>query len=327
MTLGKFLRRMLASVVLLLFVVAAGLYVFTIWQAGVIEARFPPLGKFVSVEGGRLHYAEALPAGEPRATVLLLHGASGNQANMMAPLGAALTRRGYRVIAFDRPGHGWSERILGEAAASPAVQARLIAAALRQLGVARAIIVAHSLAGVVALNFALDQRDVTQAVVLVSPVSHPWPGGVNWTYRAAAHPLLGPLFTNIVVLPAGLLRMPRSIAGIFAPEPAPPDFAQATAAALVLRPREFRDNAQDVVRLYDFVVEQAPRYPGIGVPVAILTGDKDSVVLTHIHSYGNARDIPGATLKIIPGAGHAPHFAHAEDVAAAVDEVEAKANR
>ena len=318
---------MLASFVLVVLVLAAGLYFFTQWQARVIEAKFPPQGKFAAVAGGRLHYTEALPAGAPRGTVLLLHGASGNQANMMAALGGVLTRRGYRVLAVDRPGHGWSERILGDAAASPAAQATLVAEAMRGIGVTRAIVVAHSLAGVVALNFALDQPAFTQGVVLVAPVSHPWPGGVNWTYRAAAHPLWGPIFRNLVVLPAGLARMPAAIAGVFSPEPVPPDFADVTAAALVLRPQEFHDNAQDVVRLYDFVVEQAPRYPGIAVPVAIVTGDKDAVVLTHIHSYGSARDIPGATLKVIPGAGHALHFAHAEEVAAAVDEVEGRLAR
>jgi pimeloyl-ACP methyl ester carboxylesterase len=321
MTFRKSARRMFACAVLFLAIAAAGLALFTAWQARVIEARFPPTGKFVSVEGGRLYYTERSPMGAPRGAVLLLHGASGNQANMMAALGGELTARGFRVLAFDRPGHGWSERILGRAAASPAAQARLLAEALPQISAPRAIVVAHSLAGVVALNMALDQTQATQGVVLVSPVSHPWPGGVNWTYRVGAHPVWGPLFSHLIVMPAGLARLPQSIAGIFAPASAPPGFIADTAAPLVLRPREYQDNAQDVTALYDFVVEQAPRYPQIRVPVSILTGDEDSVVLTHIHSYGSARDIPGAKLQVIKGEGHAPHFAHAPAVAAAVEEV------
>ena len=322
MPLRKILPRMLVSLVLLLALAAAGLALFTQWQTQALEARYPPAGKFVTVEGGRLHYTDALPKGAPRAIVLLLHGASGNQANMTAALAAPLTARGYRVLAFDRPGHGWSERILGDDAASPAAQARLIAEGLRAVGVPRAIVVAHSLGCVVALNMALDQAGVVRGLVLVSPVSHPWPGGVNWTYRLGAHPLFGPLFRHLVVMPAGLARMPGSVSDIFEPAPAPPNFIDATAAPLVLRPQEYRDNAQDVVALHDFVVQQAPRYPQIRAPVAVITGDTDSVVLRHIHSDGLARDIKGASLQVIPDEGHAPHFGHAADVVGAVEDVE-----
>ena len=325
MTFRKFLHRMPATFLLLLCVLIAGLALFTFWQTRVIEARYPPTGKFVTIEGGRLYYTEALPQGPPRGVIVLLHGASGNQANMTAALAAPLAARGWRVLAFDRPGHGWSERILGRDAASPAAQARLMAEAMKAAGAPRAIILAHSLGAVVALNMALDQKDVTQGLVLVSPVSHPWPGGVNWTYRAGAHPLWGPLFANLIVMPFGLARLPASVAGIFAPAATPADFVEATAAPLVLRPREYQDNAQDVATLYDFVVTQAPRYSEITAPVAVITGDTDSVVLRHIHSDGLVRDIKGATLLVIQGEGHAPHFGHAAEVVAAVEAVAGRA--
>ena len=54
----------------------------------------------------------------------------------MLGLGARLSQR-YRVIALDRPGHGWSERKRGLGEAEPARQAALIAGALRQLGCAQ----------------------------------------------------------------------------------------------------------------------------------------------------------------------------------------------
>ena len=57
-------------------------------------------------------------------------------------------------------------------------------------------------------------------------------------------------------------------------------------------------------------------------PVAVITGDTDSVVLRHIHSDGLARDIKGASLQVIPDEGHAPHFGHAADVVGAVEDVE-----
>ena len=201
------------------------------------------------------------------------------------------------------------------------MQGRLIAQALKTIGVQRAIIVTHSLAGVVGLNMALDQRDVMQGLVLVSPVSHPWPGGIDWTYRIGANPVFGPLFAHLLVMPAGLARLPAAVAGVFAPAPVPPGFFGDTVAPLVLRAPEFCDNAQDVAVLHAFVIAQAPRYPQIRLPVAIITGDTDAVVLRHIHSDGSARDIPGATLQVIKGEGHAPHFGHAADVVVAVDDV------
>jgi hypothetical protein len=38
------------------------------------EARYPPLGKFLTVEGRRVHYIE----GGEGPTVILVHGANGN---------------------------------------------------------------------------------------------------------------------------------------------------------------------------------------------------------------------------------------------------------
>src|SRR3954468_9612441 len=92
--------------------------------ARVIEARYPPAGRFVEVAGGRLHVVEMAPQGrEPEATVLLLHGPSGACGDPILALGERLAQR-FRVVAIDRPGSGWSDRLGGPEAASPATQAR-----------------------------------------------------------------------------------------------------------------------------------------------------------------------------------------------------------
>ena len=59
----------------------------------------------------------------------------------------------------------------------------------------------------------------------------------------------------------------------------------------------------------------------ITAPTAIVTGDHDGVVLAHVHAYGSARDIPHATLKVLPGVGHSPHWADPDAVVASVLEV------
>src|SRR4051812_1873587 len=249
----KLLAVVLAGTVLLLLCGA----VATLVIARVIETRYPPAGRFVEVAGGRLHVVEMAPPGrEPEATVLLLHGASGSSGDPMTALGERLARR-FRVVAVDRPGSGWSDRVGGAGAASPATQARVIRAALREIGIERAIVVGHSWAGALALNLALDHADVVSGLVLLAPVSHPWPGaGISWYYRPATWPVL----TCTLATPAGLLLMGPTLGVVFAPQAPPTAYIERSRIPLVLRPRAFRANAEDVSGLYAFVVRQSRRY-------------------------------------------------------------------
>lgn len=300
-----------------LLVLAAALLLFTHLKTRSFERAFPPRGAFVDTAFGRLHLTRRDPSGTPVATVALIHGASGNNADMMAPLGDRLAAQGFRIFAVDRPGHGYSER-LREDASSPVAQARAIRAALEASGVEGAIVVGHSWAGSVACAFALDHADFTQGIVLLAPVTHPWPRGVRWYYRLASKPVVGWLFTHALLVPAGLASLQSALAGVFTPQPVPQDYAKTIGAVLALRPSAFRANAGDVADLRGHLEKQAPRIPSISLPVAILSGDRDAVVLTERHSYGCAREIAGATLEMLPGVGHSPHWAAPDRIVATI---------
>ena len=317
------------NIALAVLLLAAGGWLYTLWQTAVIERRFPPRGRFVAVgRGARLHYTEREPASPARATVVLLHGASGNQADLMVPLGDRLAALGFRVLAFDRPGHGWSDRPGGEEPdSSPSRQADLIAAGLKRLGVADAIVVGHSWSGALAAVFALDHRDVTGGAVLLSPVLYPWPTGIEWYYGPAASRWLGPAFTRILTLPFGQLLMPAGIASVFAPQPPPRDFATLTGVALVLRPVEFENNATDVFHLHDFVTGLGPRLPGIAVPVAIVAGDSDDIVPASFHAERLVRELPGTTIALLPGRGHSPQWSDPDAVVGAIAAVAERMGR
>ena len=311
-----------------LFVAAlVALALFTFAQSRRIEARYPPVGELVDVGPGVVHVVETAPTGPERGAVLLVHGASGNYADMHEALAPRLAGLGFRVFAVDRPGHGWSSRLGGPDASAPIIQAEWIRRALAIRGVDRAIVVVHSLAGVLGLAMALEAPRFTRGLVLLSPVSHPWPGGVSWYYTLAAHKVLGAPFRWLVVPWVGLAKMDRGVRETFAPNPVPPDYARRTRLALVLRPWHFRANAEDFVDLHAETEELSPSYSQIAAPTMILMGAEDRLVSADIHARACAREIRDATLRLLPGAGHSPHFAAPDEVVAAILAVDRRASR
>jgi pimeloyl-ACP methyl ester carboxylesterase len=280
------------------------------------ETAVPPAGHFVAVDGGRLHYVdtgpEPAPEGSPcseKPAVVLLHGASSHHADLFHMLARPL-RGAARVIAFDRPGQGWSDRLGGREMASPARQADAVAQALDVLGTRRAIIVAHSLAGAMAVRMGLERPDLIAGIVLLGAVTHPWPGGkTTWYYSPSAHPVLGPLLVRGLIVPAGALLANGAVAGVFAPQAAPLDYASTASIRLALRANAFEANAQDVECLYDFVAEQAARHRELAMPVTAIAGARDSVVWTDVHSRAIAEEATHGRLIVLPGVGHMPHHA------------------
>jgi len=119
----------LGIAVALVAMLLAGLAVCSWAMTRQVEAQFPPLGRFVTVEGLRLHL---LTAGQGRP-VVLLHGANGAVQDFKASIFDRLAQQ-YRVVAIDRPGHGYSDRPAA-GIVTPDIQARLIRGALKQLGV------------------------------------------------------------------------------------------------------------------------------------------------------------------------------------------------
>jgi pimeloyl-ACP methyl ester carboxylesterase len=268
---------------------------------------------------------ETPPRAPERGAVLLAHGASGNFADPHVALAERLAELGYRVFAVDRPGHGYSDRLGGRGAASPRRQAAWIREALQSLGAREAIVVVHSLAGALGLAMAVEAPEFTRGLVLLAPVSHPWPGGVSWYYTLGAHRFLGAPFRWLVVPVIGLAKMASALRETFAPNPAPPDYARRTRLALVLRPWHFRANAEDFVDLKAETEALAPRYREIAAPTLVLMGAEDRLVSAELHAHACAREIPDATLRLLPGIGHSPHFAAPEEVVAAILAVDRQA--
>ncbi len=302
---------------------AAGLALALATQIGVqlIQRAFPPQGRMIEVSGARLHVVELGPRDAAGAPVVLLHGASSNL-RAMQPISDRIAKT-RRVILIDRPGHGWSTRAR-VADSTPAIQGRMLAEVLTRLGIDRAIVVAHSWAGALALRMALDHPDRVAGLVLLAPVAYPWRGGAGRYNDVISTPLIGPLLAHTVTLPLGCLVANSGVREVFAPQPMPADFVRDSETLLLLRPREFIANARDLVTLKAAVVEQAPRYAEIKVPVSIISGDVDKTVSTGIHSRPLAASAPNARLIVLPGVGHMVQYAASDLVAS---EIEAMADR
>ena len=73
------------------------------------ERSFPPKGRFITVDGVKLHY-RSLGSDAAAETIVLLHG-NGTMAEEIEISGLAEQLAAHhRVVLFDRPGYGYSER-------------------------------------------------------------------------------------------------------------------------------------------------------------------------------------------------------------------------
>lgn len=298
--------------------VTGGLMAWTDYSARQGAEAFPPMGQFVEAEGIRLHYIDE-GQGQP---VVLLHGASGNLRDWKLSIYDDVASK-YRAIAFDRPGHGYSDR-MPEQGWDPRVQARAIHTALEKMGVEKPILVGHSWAGTLVLAYALQYPDDVGGVLFVAGVSHPWPGGVGVDREIGATPVIGHFFAQTIVTPVSGLVAEAAVESVFAPNPAPEGYAANIGMPLIVRPDTFRHNAEDLAKLKPILREMAPLYPRIDMPFAVVTGDSDDVIWTHLHSDPLPREIKGATMRVLPGVGHMPHHSAPGPVLEELDKLAAR---
>lgn len=262
------------------------------------EAAVPPDGSIVSVEGARLHYVDR---GHGPA-IVLVHGLSGQIRNFTYALTEQL-ETDFRVIAVDRPGAGYSvpaTPVQPDLAAQADILARFIVA----LGLERPLLVGHSLGGALALRVALDHPDSIGGVALLSPLTQRQ-DELPAAFAKLNIPNAGvrKLLAYTIAVPAGLRNAAATQALIFAPDPAPVDFATRGGGLLSLRPSAIFASSSEVSAGSGEVARQAERYPTISVPVSILFGAEDRILDPARHGAATAALIPGARYDSIPG-GH-----------------------
>lgn len=289
----------------------------TLWKAArherLAEETWPPEGGFLTIDGHRVHYV-VMGSGPDLA---LIHGASGNTRDYTLAMAERLSAR-YRVLVFDRPGLGYSDRIDPEGA-SLSAQAGFLARAAAELGAERPIVFGHSYGGAVALAWGVHHPDSAAALVLAASASNPWDTGLGAYYTILSHPIGQRVVIPLLTAWVADRVVDAQIDSVFAPQAAPPGYHRHIGAGLTLRRVSMRANALHRRNLLRDIEAQAPRYGEIAVPVEILHGDTDLTVPLAIHSEPLSRQVSDATLTVLPGVGHMPHHAVPEAVDAAID--------
>ena len=274
-----------------------GLVLFTTLTARRAEASAPPIGRFIEVDGARLHY---LDRGTGPA-VVLVHGLGGNLRNFTGLVDKLATT--CRVVTVDRPGSGYSTMVSGEHPALRA-QAAIIARFLHELGLDRPLLVGHSLGGALALALALDHPHSVRALALISTLSHvedaPPAAFKSLEIRS---PALRWFIAWTLMAPLGKLAHEATLKAVFAPDSVPKNFDVDSGGTLGLRPDSFIAASKDMVTVPDELASMMPRYPSLATPVHVIFGRQDPILGYRAHGERLIAALPNATLHVIEG-GH-----------------------
>jgi pimeloyl-ACP methyl ester carboxylesterase len=289
-------------------VFAAGVSaLFTAWTARKVEAALPPKGRWIDVEGSRLHVREAgpdEPAARTAPAIVMIHGLAGQSSHYTYGVMPRLAER-FHLVALDRPGAGYSPRADG-APADLATQAAAIARLIDKLGLGRPLVVGHSLGGAVALALALDHPDKVCGLALLAPVTHmPQDGEPPAVFKGLTieSPLERKLVAWTLAIPVSIKNSARTLEAIFGPEAVPKDFATKGGGLLSLRPRAFLGASADLQALPDSLPRQQERYADLRVPVHVLYGKDDRILDWKHNGQGLVDKVPGARLQLTEG-GH-----------------------
>ena len=280
------------------------------------ERKHPPRGRFVEVDGVRLHFLEE---GSGPAVVLLHgNGAMAEDFVISGVFGGLAVER--RVIAFDRPGFGHSERP-GDRVWSAAAQAALILKALDQLQAEKPLILGHSWGTLVALEMALAKPQGIAGLVLVSGYYIPTPRPDVALMSAPAMPILGDLMRYTISPLLGWLLAPAMFRKLFAPAPVTAAFRRRFPTSMALRPWQIRANAAETALMIPGASELAERYEELDVPVTLLGAPGDRIVDTETQAGGLDRRLRESELRLVEGSGHMLHHTDPGRVVGAVAEM------
>jgi pimeloyl-ACP methyl ester carboxylesterase len=275
------------------------------------------LSKFVTVDGARLHFV-IKGAGRP---VVLIHGNPGSCQDWTRLYGPLASH--HCAFAFDRPGHGHSDRP-NHRPITVDVQAQILHAALKELNVEQPILVGHSWGGALALAYALEFQDDVAGLVLLAPAAYESDDGVSFLTKLPALPVIGDLINFLFTPLLGASVVREDLQKAFSPDPVPKHYLRHVLSEWT-RPKKVKWYSVDDALLNESLPKFTDRYSDIRVPTAIVTGDSDLIVPAKENSHRLYEALPHAELIVLENTGHQIPFTRPNAVVDAIDRVATKA--
>ena len=164
------------------------------WLKNAASSHHADRSRFVEVNRIRVHYQEAGPADAP--VVLLIHGFCASNF-VWGDVLLAVADSGYRVIAPDLIGYGFSEKPRHGRYTIKA-QAQMIIGLMDRLSITRAALVGSSYGGAVAATCALDDPERVDRLILVGAVANNEVKN-GLLLRLAASPVVGDLLSPVLI--------------------------------------------------------------------------------------------------------------------------------
>ena len=268
--------------------------------------------KYLDTDGLRLRY---LVAGHG-PDLVLLHTLR-TQLDMFQRVIPLLTPH-FRVYALDYPGHGYSD--IPAVEYTPDFFTATVATALERLGVRDAVVVGESIGASIALQLAAAHHPRVARVVAVNPYDYGRGRGLlrssalaNVVFGVNDVPLVGSTVARLRSLPI-VRRVFQG--GVRRSASFPPALIREM-YRVGNRPGHARAFAS-LIRHWAGWERERSAYARITIPVTLVYGDHDWS--REPERAADARDIPGAALRIVPDAGHFLSLDDPQAIAAAVME-------
>lgn len=254
--------------------------------------------RFMEVDGVRLHYQEA---GDPEGPLMILiHGFAASNL-VWSKVFLEFAAAGYRVIAPDLPGYGYSgkPRHLDYTIAS---QAEMIVSFLKRLEIDRAVFLGSSYGAAVAATIALDHAGLVEKLIVVGAVNNNKPTRYL-LMRLFGSPIIGDILSPLLVGSRRLLRL--RMKRVYDRHSWVLDERRVDARHLPLRTRGAHRAIIRTVRRWD--AERVSRDAHLLTqPTLLLWGDTDrEVPLADGERLHEA--IAGSRLMVFRECGHLPH--------------------
>ena len=273
----------------------------------------PPVEGFITVDGIRLHYHER-GTGVP---VVLLHGNGSMIGDFVSSGIIERVATSHRVIVFDRPGFGHSERPRNRKW-GPSEQGKLLLRAFELLGIRHPIVVGHSWGTLVALALTLEAPEKVAGLVLLSGYYYPAAKSHPTAGARTPFPLMNEMLLNAFMPFIGHYMALSALRIIFAPCIIPERFKRHYSIRLALRPSQMKAVAEEAEMLSDSAQTLSRHYRELDVPVHLVAGADDRIVETDKHSVRLNRELSTSTFRNVRGVGHMVHHAAPDEVVSAI---------